>query len=58
MKNKTLLTIGISTALFSFASATLAQSYYEAPMTAWGVPNFQGFWKHDTVIQFERPRKL
>jgi hypothetical protein len=58
MKNKNLLTIGISAVLFSFASATLAQNYYEAPMTAWGVPNFQGVWKHATVMPFERPRNL
>jgi len=39
------------------STASLAQEY-ETPYTEWGVPDFQGVWKHATVMPFERPRAL
>jgi len=30
----------------------------ETPLTAWGVPDLQGYWRHNTVMPFERPRDL
>ncbi len=31
---------------------------YQVPMTEWGVPDFQGVWKHATLMPFERPGEL
>lgn len=38
-------------------SSAVAQEY-QVPKTEWGTPNFQGVWKHATVMPFERPRAL
>lgn len=46
------------TSLFiSLCSSTYAQDY-EPPLTEWGVPDFQGVWKHSSLIPFERPPEL
>jgi hypothetical protein len=39
------------------STSAVAQSY-EGPMTEWGVPDFQGVWKHATIMPFERPVEL
>lgn len=39
------------------ATSTIAQDYV-VPKTEWGVPNFQGVWKHATIMPFERPVEL
>jgi hypothetical protein len=31
---------------------------YAGPMTEWDVPDFQGVWKHVTIMPFERPAEL
>ncbi len=40
-----------------FCGGAAAQGY-EIPYTEWGVPDFQGVWKHATVMPFERPEAL
>lgn len=40
-----------------FVAAASAQDY-QGPLTEWGVPDFQGVWKHATVMPFERPTEL
>ena len=39
-------------------SATALAQDYEAPRTEWGVPDFQGTWRNNTVMPFQRPREL
>lgn len=39
-------------------SGNAAAQDYEAPRTAWGVPDIQGMWKNNTVMPFQRPREL
>ena len=36
----------------------VAAQEYQIPKTEWGVPDFQGVWKHATVMPLERPIKL
>ncbi|MXZ33599.1 MAG: hypothetical protein F4Z20_09900 [Gammaproteobacteria bacterium] len=43
--------------LAMFCAGAAAQDY-EIPYTEWGVPDFQGVWKHATVMPFERPEAL
>ena len=31
---------------------------FQTPVTEWGVPDLQGYWKNNTVMPFERPREL
>ena len=39
-------------------SGQLFAQDYEIPRTEWGVPDFQGYWRNNTVMPFERPREL
>ncbi len=39
-------------------SAYGQNSSYQAPLTDWGVPDLQGFWRNATVMPFERPVEL
>ena len=43
--------------LSAFCAVSSAQEY-EISYTEWGVPDFQGVWKHATVMPFERPEEL
>ncbi len=36
---------------------TSAQEY-QTPITEWGVPDFQGTWRNNTVMPFQRPQNL
>ena len=36
----------------------VAAQEYQIPKTEWGVPDFQGVWKHATVMPLERPVEL
>ena len=36
----------------------VAAQEYQIPKTEWGVPDFQGVWKHATVMPLERPIEL
>ncbi len=50
--------IGVTAALaFAISGSCLAQNY-EAPLTEWGVPDFQGNWRNNTVMPFQRPQEL
>ncbi len=40
-----------------FCGGAAAQEY-QTPRTEWGAPDFQGVWKHATVMPFERPETL
>ena len=40
-----------------FITSVSAQEY-QVPRTEWGVPDFQGTWKNNTVMPFQRPREL
>ncbi|MCB1670943.1 MAG: hypothetical protein R3F41_01940 [Gammaproteobacteria bacterium] len=55
MKTTTYLLTGTVACIFT--TGALAQSY-QAPETSWGVPDLQGYWRHNTVMPFERPREL
>ena len=37
--------------------ALIAQEF-QTPITEWGVPDLQGYWKNNTVMPFERPLEL
>ena len=37
--------------------ALIAQEF-QTPITEWGVPDLQGFWKNNTVMPFERSQEL
>ena len=37
--------------------ASIAQEF-QTPITEWGVPDLQGYWKNNTVMPFERPQEL
>ena len=39
------------------ATSAIAQDYV-VPKTEWDVPNFQGVWKHATIMPFERPIEM
>ena len=43
--------------IFSLSGSAYAQDF-EVPRTSWGVPDFQGMWKNNTVMPFQRPREL
>ena len=43
--------------LFFLPGALLAQEF-QTPITEWGVPDLQGYWKNNTVMPFERPLEL
>ena len=43
--------------LWALGGASLAQEY-DAPRTSWGAPDLQGYWRHNTVMPFERPQTL
>ncbi len=43
--------------LSMFCAGAAAQDYVQT-YTEWGVPDFQGVWKHATVMPFERPEAL
>ena len=42
---------------FFLPGALIAQGY-QTPITEWGVPDVQGYWKNNTVMPFERPLEL
>ena len=44
--------------IVSAVTAGATAQDYAAPMTEWGVPDFQGVWKHATIMPFERPQEL
>ena len=44
--------------ILSVFCAGAGAQQYEVPYTEWGVPDFQGVWKHTTVMPFERPAEL
>lgn len=44
-------------AITIFTGSATAQDYAR-PLTEWGVPDFQGVWKHATIMPFERSREL
>ena len=44
--------------IISTIAGTATAQDYVGPMTEWGVPDFQGVWKHATIMPFERPREL
>ena len=37
--------------------ALIAQEF-QTPITEWGVPDLQGYWKNNTVMPFKRPQEL
>jgi len=41
----------------TLAGSAMAQDYV-TPRTEWGVPDFQGVWRHATIMPFERPAEL
>ena len=41
----------------TIAGTATAQDYVST-LTEWGVPDFQGVWKHATIMPFERPAEL
>ena len=43
--------------LCSLPGALIAQ-VFQTPITEWGVPDLQGYWKNNTITPFERPQKL
>ena len=43
--------------LCSLPGALIAQ-VFQTPITEWGVPDLQGYWKNNTVMPFERPQEL
>lgn len=53
MSRKTVFLMGLAV----FGAGSVAQDY-ETPRTEWGAPDFQGVWKHATVMPFERPEAL
>lgn len=54
---KTSLTTLASSLILTLSCTALAQEY-EVPRTEWGDPDFQGVWRNNTVMPFERPRDL
>lgn len=54
---KTSLTTLASSLVLTLSCAAVAQEY-QVPRTEWGVPDFQGTWRNNTVMPFERPREL
>jgi hypothetical protein len=44
--------------IISIITGSTAAQDYEGPMTEWGVPDFQGVWKHATIMPFERDTEL
>lgn len=55
MKKKLVILNGL---LFcTYCAHSMAQEY-QTPITSWGAPDLQGFWRHNTVMPFERPRDL
>jgi len=57
--NKQLVFLATSIAFGTgtLGTSTMAQEY-QTPKTEWGVPDFQGVWKHATVMPFQRPARL
>lgn len=53
MKNKIFLIV-----LTIILGNTAIAQKYQVPKTEWGVPDFQGVWKHATLMPFERPHEL
>jgi len=52
-----LLATGLTAGLaLSFTLSAHAQE--EIPRTAWGVPDFQGYWRNNTVMPFQRSSSL
>jgi len=43
--------------IFSLSGSAFTQDF-DVPRTSWGVPDFQGTWKNNTVMPFQRPREL
>ena len=43
--------------LYSLPGALTAQEF-QTPVTKWGVPDLQGYWKNNTAMPFERPQEL
>ena len=49
--------ISLISLMLVLGNAVTAQEY-QIPKTEWGVPDFQGVWKHATVMPLERPVEL
>lgn len=44
---------------FALSGLAMAQGGADQPArTSWGDPDLQGYWRHNTVMPFERPREL
>ena len=41
-----------------FLPGALIAQEFQTPITEWGVPDLQGYWKNHTVMPFERPQEL
>ncbi len=54
---KTSMTTLASSLLSTLCCSAIAQEY-QVPRTHWGDPDFQGVWRNNTVMPFERPREL
>jgi len=58
MRNPSLISLGVLSALLALAWAVAAQSggqAYVAPRTPWGDPDLQGQWNSQTATPLERP---
>ncbi|MCG8415215.1 MAG: hypothetical protein MI746_13430 [Pseudomonadales bacterium] len=42
----------------TFTSSLCLGQEYTTPHTEWGVPDFQGVWRNNTVMPFQRPQDL
>ncbi len=58
MNNRLLLGSLTGLLIAPLLSAQLSAQESTSPMTEWGVPDFQGTWKNNTVMPFQRPRDL
>ena len=52
------LMIHAACSLLCFLPGALIAQEFETPMTEWGVPDLQGYWKNNTVMPLERPQEL
>lgn len=48
----------LSLTLGLLAAAPAIAQDSDIPRTHWGVPDFQGYWRNNTVMPFQRPREL
>ena len=54
---KRALKVATAAIMLGAFSSGIAQDY-EVPRTEWGVPDFQGIWRNNTVMPFQRPAEL